>query len=117
MELSTSMKKRLRGFTIWMVGLTVASISVTALTLVAIIIGFGPLKWMVIPLAIRGTVVAAWLTGLTVVATVVVAFRIKSRKSLAIIVNVICILSVLSCIMVTVCYFETQLISSVGCGY
>lgn len=86
----------------WVIGLTLASISITVSIVVAIIIGFAGMQWLVIPFVLRGTVVAAWLFGLVFILTSVAAITVRSRKTYATLITVLLVIGFLFAIMTLV---------------
>lgn len=92
--------KRIRTSLLWVIGLTVAAMGPSFVTLISVLFGFNQYRMLVIPLILQGSVIACWFLGITVIATCLIAMGIKRLASLRIIMMAILFLTVISAIVV-----------------
>jgi hypothetical protein len=86
----------------WIIGLTITALSVTVSTVVSIIVGLNEVRYLVLPLTLRGTVIAAWFVGALLVVASGLAIRARARNTLELLVNIVFALSALSMVMTLV---------------
>ena len=99
MKTKPSSESLVRRYMMWVFGLTVLGMSITLCTIVSIIIGFNELRYLILPVALRGTVVASWIIGLILLAVCGISLRARTRQTLELLTTIVLGLSVLSLIM------------------
>jgi hypothetical protein len=80
--------------------LTTLSIAATLVAVMLISVSFGEIRFLILPLALRGTVISSWVSALMVIGASWGAIAVRNRQTLELIVTVVLVLSILSATIV-----------------
>ena len=85
---------------LWTIGLTIGSIAPSIITAIVVATSFAEVSWLILPLVLRGAVIASWVVALITIATAAAVLRVKNSMTLRIVLIVLLFVSIVSAIIV-----------------